>query len=273
MTPLELCATLRNGMPGLFECSPAPNGSVRVRTPMTLPDGDLIDVFMIERDRGYVVTDFGDTLGWLRMQSPRSNLTQKQQAMVDDICLTLGIEQRKGQLVLHCADARSVPEAVLLLAQGAMRVASVWFTFPTFTAPLADANARADETTADQVEDWLRQQRRLSIRRNVKHAGGSGRQWKIDYEVSTDAQTSLVFLLTAGTRPKAQRLTEHVLTGCLDLRELRNGKTPLAFVSLFDDTRDVWREEDFKLMKGYSNVAFWSRRNEIPRILATPLNT
>ena len=84
MTPLELCATLRNGMSGLFECSPAPNGSVRVRTPMTLPDGDLIDVFMIERDSGYVVTDFGDTLGWLRMQSPRSNLTQKQQAVVDD---------------------------------------------------------------------------------------------------------------------------------------------------------------------------------------------
>jgi hypothetical protein len=240
---------------------------------MTLPDGDLIDVFMLERGGEYIVTDFGDTLGWLRMQSPRSNLTQKQQAMVGDICLTLGVEQHKGQLVLHRAEVRSLPEAVLLLAQAAMRVASVWFTFPTFALPLADAAVRASETTADQVEDWLRQQRQLSIRRNVRHAGGSGRQWKVDYEVSTEAQTSLVFLLTAGTRPKAQRVTEHVLAGCFDLRELRTGEMPLAFVSLFDDTRDVWRDEDINLMKGYSNVAFWSRRNEIPDILATPLGT
>ena len=63
---------LQDSLSGIFECSETPNGSVRVRTLLTHPDGDLVDLFLIPRDDGaVVVTDYGDTIGWLRTQSAR----------------------------------------------------------------------------------------------------------------------------------------------------------------------------------------------------------
>ena len=69
----ELRQTLRHYwyemLPSRFECSLAPQKGVRVRTPLMYPDGGIVDVFVLERGNGYIVTDFGDALGWLSMQS------------------------------------------------------------------------------------------------------------------------------------------------------------------------------------------------------------
>ena len=42
-----------------------------------------------------------------------------------------------------------------------------------------------------------------------------------------------------------------------------------TFISLIDDTTRAWRDEDFNLLKQQSNVAFWSRKDELERLLAT----
>ena len=62
MTADKLCATIGKTLPPRFECSPAPQEGVRVRTPLMYPDGDIVDVFVLKRDSGYIVTDFGDAL-------------------------------------------------------------------------------------------------------------------------------------------------------------------------------------------------------------------
>ena len=264
MTPADLCSIIRDGASDLYECEPAPKEGIRVRTPMLLPDGDMVDVFVLERDGGYVVTDFGDTLGWLWMQSGRSRLAKKQRAMVDDACFNLGVEIIDGQLAIRGVERKHVADAVLRLSQAAMRVADVSFVFPTFhVAPMRLAAIDPVEATAYEVETWLKQQR-LSVERNVKRRGGSGRAWKADYEVSAGARTSLVFLLAAESRRTARRRTERVLSGCLDLRK---SEFSFSLVSLFDDTRDVWKEEDFLLFKEVSQVARWSCRDEFHRIL------
>ena len=60
-------------MPPLFVCSPAPQEGVRVRTPMLYPDGGVVDVFVLDSKGSYIVTDFGDALGWLGLQSTSQN--------------------------------------------------------------------------------------------------------------------------------------------------------------------------------------------------------
>ena len=61
---------LQNSLSDFFECSEMPGGSVRVRTPLTHPDGTLVDLFLIPGDDQKIeVTDLGDTTGWLRTQS------------------------------------------------------------------------------------------------------------------------------------------------------------------------------------------------------------
>lgn len=255
MSVEEFCICLRSSVPSLFECAPAPRGNIRVRTPFLYPDGGLIDVFVVEQSGDFVVTDFGEALGWLRLQSPRGLLSRKQERLVEDVCLTLGVELFRGQL-LRRAYADELPDAILLVAQAALRVADLWFTLRT----------RAVESVADEVADWL-SEKEIPYEKDVPQVGRSGRTWTIDFEVHLSKRTSLVFLLATGSRAAARRITEHVVAGLYDLSHLRDVYSGLSFVSLFDDTEDVWAEEDFRLVEGLSKVARWSRPDEFEAIL------
>ena len=256
MNTSDLCASIGQELPALFECSPAPHEGVRVRTPLLYPDGDIVDVFVLEQGKDFIVTDFGDALGWLRMQSASSRRSRKQQFLIEDVCQTLGVEFSRGRLVLRSGAGDTLGETVLRLAQAVVRVSDLWFTLRN----------RAVETTADEVNEWLRE-KQISFERSVSKEGRSGRNWIIDYQTNTADRTSLVFLLSTGSRGAARRITEHVLAGCVDLSQLKSSQPNLTFVSLFDDTEDVWQEEDFGLVEGYSKVARWSRPDEFGQIL------
>ncbi len=62
MNAATLCTTLQLAVPPLFVCSPAPQQGVRVRTPMLYPEGSVVEVFVLERNDGFLFTDFGDAL-------------------------------------------------------------------------------------------------------------------------------------------------------------------------------------------------------------------
>ena len=137
MSTMELCASLQETIPPLFVCSPAPQEGVRVRTPLLYPDGSVVDVFVMGRGTRYMVTDFGDTLGWLDLQSAGGRRSPRQQALVQDICRTLRIELSNDQLILRQVTREALGESVLHVAQAAVRVSSLWFTLLT-TADEAD---------------------------------------------------------------------------------------------------------------------------------------
>lgn len=255
MNPDELCAKLHAAGRILFECSPAPRQGIRVRTPFLYPDGGIIDVFVVERQDNVDVTDFGEALGWLRMQSVGRQLSPKQKRLVQDVCLTLGVELFRGQLVRRVRDG-DVSAAVFHVAQAALRVADLWFTLRT----------QAVETVADEVADWLTE-KEMPFDRNVSQVGRSGRTWTVDFQTRLPQRTSLIFLLATGSRAAARRVTEHVVAGLYDLSHLKVVEPKLGFVSLFDDTEDVWQEEDFRLVEGLSFVARWSRPDELEAIL------
>ena len=118
----KLCAIIGKTLPSRFECSPAPQEGVRVRTPLVYPDGGIVDVFVLKRGNGYIVTDFGDALGWLRMQSVNTQSSLQQNLMIKEICQTLGIELHSGQLVLRSGVDDTLEKAVLRVAQAVVRV-------------------------------------------------------------------------------------------------------------------------------------------------------
>ena len=262
MKPDDLCDSLREGLPALFECSQARNGAVRVRTPLLYPDGDLVDVFVRERDGRHLVTDYGDALGWLDMQSVSGELTANQRDMITDACRALGITEDRGQLTLRCDDQAMLADAIHRLAQAVVRVADIWLTFRT----------RAVRTIADQVDRWLREQS-FDSRAGVKHTGGTtGRKWTVDFEVSAADRTSLVFLLTGDTPYAVWQRSMQVFAGCSDLDDLKKGQQPAAFVSLFDNTTDSWSaeqiDEPVRLVQSVSTPVMWSARDELASLLA-----
>ncbi len=258
MKPADLCMALRSGLSTLFECSLAPQGAVRVRTPFMYPDGDLIDVFVEQRNDEYVITDYGEAMGWLKMQSFSDKLTSNQRGMADDICMTFGVELNRGQISLLHGDTAGLGEAIHTLGQAVVRISDIWLTLRT----------RTIGTVADEVEEWLRE-RSFQVERNRHHAGRSGRSWKVDYQVVAEAKRSLVFLLSTGTQAWARRMSERVVAGCADLIHLTQRQPSTAFVSLFDDTVDVWRDEDFALVQGFSRIALWSKPDDFEAILTT----
>ena len=251
-----LCATIGASLPPLFECASAPREGMRVRTPLMYPDGGVIDVYVVARGAQYCVTDFGETLGWLRMQTASPQRSPKQNRMIEDACQTLGVRLDRGQLILRTDRIDSLAGAVLLIAQAALRVSDLWFTLRT----------RAVETLADEVGDWLAE-REVPFERSVREQGRSGQIWSVDYRTRTSERTALVFLLTTGSRAASRRIAEHVLAGCVDLSHLKTNQQGLVFISLFDDASDVWHEEDFNLVEQQSEVARWSRPDEFEQIL------
>ena len=180
-------------------------------------------MFVVEQDGGCYVTDFGETLGWLRMQSASDRRSPKQTRLVEDTCQTLGVKLDRGQLMLRTNGANGLGEAVLRLAQAAVRVSDLWFTFRTRAI-----RPRAGETIMSEAENFDRRARRgvrslkrwrdevnewfvkkeIAFERAVKRHGSSGQSWTVDYQTQTGNRTALVFLLSAGSRGTARRRTD-----------------------------------------------------------------
>lgn len=256
MNANELCATIGRSLPSLFVCAPAPQEGVRVRTPLLYPDGGVVDVFILERGNSYTITDFGDALGWLGLQSVSQRRSPKQQALIQDVCQTLRIELFHGQLELRSVPEDGLGESALRVAQAAVRISDLWFTL----------RSQSVQATADEVAEWLRE-KRIPFKRQAPKQGRSNQNWNVDFETQTNNRTSLIFLLSTGSRGAVRRITEHVLAGCVDLSHLKTSQSNLTFVSLFDDTEDVWRAEDFGLVEEHSKIARWSYPDELERIL------
>ena len=251
-----LCTSVGRTLPPLFVCSPAPHEGVRVRTPLLYPDGGVVDVFVLQRGAGYTVTDFGDALGWLGLQLISRRRSRRQERLVQDVCQTLRIETFHDQLVLRGVLDNALGEAVTRIAQAAVRVADLWFTI----------RGQSLQDTEDEVDEWLRE-KQIPFQRQVTKPGRSGRDWTVNFETQAANRTSLIFLLSTGSRGAARRVTEHVLAGYVDLSHLKGSQPNHAFISLFDDTVDVWRPEDFQLVEDHSEIARWSAPNELERML------
>jgi len=220
------------------------------------PDGGLVDLFVTAHEGEYRVTDFRETLGWLRTQSASLRRSPKQNQMTADTCQTLGGTLDQGQLILRAEKAEALGEVVLRLGQAAVRVSDLWFAL----------RGRAAQAIADEVDEWL-VERGIPFERSVEKSGRSGRTWTIDFEARTPKRTALIFLLSTGTRSSARRIAEHVLAGCTDLSHLRDAHSSFVFVSLFDDLGDVWQDVDYRMVEQCSEIAYWSRPDEFEGML------
>ena len=256
MDARHLCQDLQRNLGALFTCSEHGDYE-RIRTPYLYPDGDIIDLFCKVDGDTVTVSDLAETSGWLRMQSAALRRSPKHKRLIEDACVTHGLEFYRGMLQARCRHGDDLAEVVTRVAQGALRVSDLWFTFRT----------QAIQSIADEVADFLTE-RELGFERDESLAGRSGRGWKVDFHVRTERRSSLVQVLSTGNRAAAHRVSEHVLAAWHDLNHLAAGREALAFVSLFDDTADVWGDEDFRLVEPLSTVSRWSRPDEFAAVLS-----
>jgi hypothetical protein len=233
------------------------HGFTRIRTPFLYPDGDVIDVFLQEKSGVMTVTDLGETMRWLRGQSISPRRSAKQRALIDDVCLNHGVELFHGMLVARVKPGDNLAFVVMRAAQACLRAADVWFTMRT----------RSVESVTEEVEVFL-SEKGIGFERSTPLVGRSGRTWRPDFHTRTPKRSSLVCVLSTGSRAAAKNVTDHVLAGWFDLNHMSIGPEGLQFISLFDDTMDVWSEQDFNLLKDLSTVSRWSQPEAFLETLA-----
>lgn len=251
------CERLARDLGGLYSCEEGPQG-IRIRTPFLYPDGDLIDLYLKENGVGSgTLSDLGETVRWLRMQTLSPRRSPKQTAMIEDAALNHGVEFFRGMLQARVQNPADLAQVVTRLAQAALRVSDIWFTFRT----------RAIESVTDEVATFL-EESAIRFERAPRHPGRSGRIWTPDFHTRTPAQSSLVYVLSSGSRSVARSIANTVHTAWYDLSHLKVGPEGLKFISLFDDTADVWGEEDFHLLEDLSDVARWSAPDELRTLLS-----
>jgi len=244
---MTLCSDLSDTVGALFFCEDR-NDHVRIRTPFLYPDGDVIDLFAQGADAKVTLSDFGETLRWLRMQSLSARRSPKQDKLIQDVLLTHGVELFKGMLTVRVQERQQLASAMMRLAQASLRIADLWFTFRT----------RAVESLTDEVADFFTE-RSVAFERNVQLPGRSGRVWRPDFHTRTTERSALVNVLSTGSSAAAKGVVEHVFTLWHDLSHLKIGPEALKFVSLFDDTINVWSDHDLKLLSELSEISFWSK--------------
>src|SRR5260370_9390749 len=96
----NVCESIANRMGELFTCSRA-NEYIRIRTPYLYPDGDVIDLFLSEHEDRLTLTDLGESLRWLTMQSLARQKSPNQRQLIQDLFLNHGLELYKGMLTVR----------------------------------------------------------------------------------------------------------------------------------------------------------------------------
>jgi hypothetical protein len=254
---LSPCEQITQKIGELFICSPV-NQYIRIETPFLYPDGDVIDLFYKVEGDDILLTDFGETLGWLQMQTASQRQSSKQRQLISDICLTHGINLDHGMLIVRLKQSDDLSEAVIRLSQAALRVSDIWFTF----------RSQYSQPIVDEVEDLL-ETHQISFQRNPEIFGRSKTLWKPDFRTIQSEHKSLVYVLSTGSRTAAKRIVAQTSAAWHDLSYLASGPESLKFISLFDDTLDVWTEEDFRLVEDTSEVLYWSQPDEFLEKLAS----
>lgn len=250
MNKTDLCETLQREIGESYTC--VDQGEFqRIHTPFLYPDGDCIDLYCQIDDEKITVSDLAETTRWLRSQTTVQKRSPKQRELIQDICLTLGIEFSRGMLRASCRSENDLTDVVTRVAQAALRVSDIWFTYRT----------RSTMHVSDEVADFLIEND-ISFARSEKMPGRSGRDWTVDFLVHAQVYGFIVYVLSTGNRSAARSVSEHVLTAWYDLNYLRETQKNIDFISLFDDTTDVWSNEDFRLLEELSTVKYWSRPDE-----------
>ena len=254
---IDICESISGHIGELFSCSSV-GDYTRVRSPFIYPDGDYIDVYVRDANGGFTVTDLGETNRWLRMQSTAVNRSPKQKAMIQDACITHGVEWFRGMVTARAATVAAIPAAVLRVAQASFRISDLWFTL----------RQRVVESVTEDVATLLKEAH-IPFEHAEVLPGRSQKSWKIDFHTRGHEHSKLVSVLSTGSKAAGQTIVQHAVAAWYDLSYLKLNRERLGFITLFDDSNDVWTSQDFALVEGLSEIQLWSRPEEfIARVAA-----
>lgn len=182
------CSTIKSltqQLPLVQDCDPIASGAVRMLTPFTYPNGSNIDLFLEEPEplfQAMILSDLGQTTGYLLDAQVKPWATNKRRQIVEDICRSLDVTWRGGRLLveLDSANLTDLSPVMLRLAQACIRVSDLAFSVRMW----------AEGSFRDEMEEFL-SSLELSYEQNAIETGRNGQEVKFDFRVHGATTTSL----------------------------------------------------------------------------------
>ena len=251
----QICTSLRSQLGMLFECLPA-GERVQIRTPFVYPDGDSIDLYWRDTPKGDVVSDLGDTRGWLFVNGANSELTSKQEQAFDEACSNYGVE-RLDEILLTRVEDGDLALAIVKLAQAITMVSQ---TVDVGQPPAVTSK----EITANRIIKAF-EIYGLKPERNVKLRDSSAVEWKVDFVVRTDRRNVALMALHGRKQFGWQRRAiEHAYTAFSALAQTwKQESVPHEPMSVIDDTDTVWNREPIAMLRDVSKVVYLSEPEQL----------
>ena len=261
----KICSALRSQLGVLFQCEAA-GERVQISTPFLMPDGHQVDLYWRETRDGQVISDLGDTYGWLFVNGAYEELTPAQDAAYDAACSAYGVERLGVTLLARIGDGQ-LADAVIRLGQAITMVSHTLDVGQPSTKKVSET-----EKTAARIVSVIRPLRNIGwrYRRSYKMAGRDNRDWKMDFMVNTPERDAALMALHARKRPGRQRRAiEHVFTLFSDLEPtLMKSPNPIKAIAVIDDTEVSWHDEPIELLTRVSEVVWLSEPDSLVSAIA-----
>ena len=245
---------LRERLPALFRCMPHADGVVLVVTPLVMPDGSMVTVFVDETGDCPRVTDYGDTLGMLPMMAPRCEQLPHIPRLAKEAARVPGVALENGELVAHIRENDNLVDLVVAVAQASLRVSCLVYA----------CRDPGERDIYGDLADLFRDAG-VEVERSGRRTGASGREWIIDFATKGPGPAGFLVIVTGGNAAQASAVAEHTAQVIDDVR--RGCADPHKFVALFDDTDFEWPDAALRRLAEQAEVVPWSRRSDLPRVL------
>ena len=222
-------------------CDVIRNGMVRLATPFQYPNGAGIDLFLGPKSdlfEQWVLTDLGQTTGWLLDLNLKLWTTEKRKQLVSDICQGLEVIQEGGQFQLILTDLKLLPDAMVRLAQACLRVADLAFT----------QRLRVASAFNEDFEEFL-DLADASYEPGFSLQGQFGKIVKVDFRVKGQRSQSLVQTLSTPSSVASHTMINEAFRSWYDLQPHRDH---YQFVTIYDTSNDSFRDDDLKRLGSLS---------------------
>lgn len=245
---------LQEKLPLTYVCEPLGADRLRLLTPFLYPDGDYIEFYFQQTPAGTYLTDLGEVLAYLTDSGISLRQSPKRQKTLNNILALHGVERFQGELRIRLEEDgdTNLNWQVSRLAQAAVQTLDMLYTLRL--ASLV--------TFQDEVEEyWV--ERDIPYEAKYPVVGGSGELYAVDYYLPR-RRPVLVATLSSATAGYANTLTSKVVRQWHDIRRV-DGR--YNYLSLLDDSSDVWKPEWIDQVAQLSHVIVWRERDRIEEVL------
>lgn len=234
-----------------------PCGHIRLETAFLYPDGSSVDVFVIQETPLFAeikLSDLGQTMAWLLDVQVKPYLSKKRERLVEDALRIYNVVLKQGTLEYTLADASELMPGIVRLGQACVRVADLVYT----------RRSSLQSVFSEEIEEVLTDAE-LPYEENAELRGPYGNLVRVDFLVFGARTNSAILALSSGNPSQAHTQANEIFRRWYDLNAAAACEQR---VTVFDDRRDVYREDDLRRLKNISDVVAFSDRRSLADLVA-----